>query len=242
MLLNAHEHIFSYLSLEEALNIIEKNKIISLACSMNPEEYDKLKEIAKNNLYIKKGFGIHPWDVEYDTDLSSLEKFIIDCDFIGEIGLDYYWDERKELYPKQRLVFEYFLKMSKKYNKVTNIHTKGAEDEVLNLLKKYQLENQIIHWYSGPLKFIEDYLKLNSFFTISSDIGYSEITDELIKIIPLENLLTETDGPKALEWVNGSYSKPSFVKNIIKHIGKIKNINTTSVEDQIFKNYLKLKI
>lgn len=132
--------------------------------------------------------------------------------------------------------------MSKKYNKVTNIHTKGAEEEVLNFLKRYQLENQIIHWYSGPLNFIEDYLKLNSFFTISSDIGYSEITDELIKIIPLENLLTETDGPKALEWINGSYSKPSFVKNIIKHIGKIKNINTNSVEDQIFKNYLKLKI
>lgn len=242
MYVNAHEHILTYKDLKNALAEIKDNKIITLACSMDIEEYEKIKEISKENEYIIKGFGIHPWKVELDTKLDKLEKYIVDCDFIGEIGLDFFWDTRKEVYNKQIEVFEYFISMAKKHKKISNIHTKGAELEILKILKENSLENQIIHWYSGPLDLVDDYLSLNSKFTISSDIKYSKLTDQLIEKLPLENILTETDGPTSLEWVNGILSKPTFIKDIVKYIAKIKGLEEEFVKDKIYKNYLDLKI
>ena len=242
MYINAHDHLSLYKDKKEALKIIEEEEIMTLACSMNAKEYKEIQKISSQYPLIKKGLGIHPWKVKSHSHLLKIEAYIEDCDFIGEIGLDYFWAKEKELYSKQRQIFEDLLILAIKYKKVCNIHTKGAEKDVLDLLQKYEMKAQIIHWYSGPLDLVDDYLALDSFFTISCDIGHSSLTDQIIDRIPLENLLTETDGPTSLEWVNGQYAYPTFVKDILDYIAKRKNLTPDYVRSQVYENYLKLGI
>lgn len=242
MLINAHDHFYFYKDLESGLNTIEKNKIITLVNSMTFEEYLELKNKYSKNPLIKIGLGIHPWKVDINTNLSNLIEEIKSCDFIGEIGLDFHWDKRTKMYSKQKIIFNEFLFLADSNKKVVNIHTKGAEREVLNYLKQHDLKTPIIHWYSGDLSLIDEYLSIGAYFTIGPDAGYSKTTDEIINILPINRILTETDGPTSIEWINGSYSESDYIKKILEYISNIKKISLSELEKQIYKNYLSLNI
>lgn len=156
---------------------------------------------------------------------------------IGEIGLDYIWVEDESTYDKQREVFNFILKESIERNKIVSLHTKGAESDIYNALNKYNYGKVIIHWYSADIDTLDKLIDLGCYFTISVDIGYSDITYSVLDKIPLDKLLVETDGPTALEWVNGEYGYPSIIKEVIRKIADYKNISNENLIDIIYKNY-----
>jgi TatD DNase family protein len=236
MYINAHDHLTAYKNTEEALQIITDEDIMTFACAMDLPDYLETRKIAASNSLIKIGFGIHPWRVEPQTSLENLEPYIEEADFIGEIGLDTHWDERTGIYPKQKEVFEFFIAMAKKHQKFANIHTKGAEKEILQILEKHQARGHIIHWYSGPLDLVPKFLALDAYFTISVDVGHSALTDQLIDQVPLERMLTETDGPESLEWVTGEYGMPDYIKEIVRYIARRKKLAPQAVKKQLLKN------
>lgn len=245
ILVDAHTHLADYnKNLSDALELIRKKKIYSLACSMNKKDYLWLKNLAEKESYIIPCYGIHPWEVS--PQLKELENkkemitLIQEAAIIGEIGLDFYWAENKSSYPLQIEVLEFFFHYAKKYDKIVNLHTKGAEKEILALLKEYELKTPIIHWYSGPLDLVDEFIRLDCYWTISVDLSESSLSQELVKKVPLEKILTETDGPKALEWVNGQYAYPDYVESSIKKIAQIKNIDEESCQQQINQNFKKL--
>jgi TatD DNase family protein len=243
MYIDAHNHLDFYEDkIIEAVDCINKNNILTLACSMDVQSYIKNKEISKKSNLIIPTFGIHPNNANnYVNCLEKLDECIIETPIIGEIGLDFHWVEDKNTYPNQIKVFEYFLKKAKDYDKVINVHTKGAEEEVLNLLKKYDIgNNTIIHWYSGDISYLKKLIDMGCYFTVSIDIPYSNLTQEIIKYIPIDKLLAETDGPTALEWVDGKYAMPSYIKNVYSDISKIKNIDENELKIQIKSNFIKL--
>lgn len=239
MYIDAHNHLDFYGErISEAINIINKNKMQTLACSMDEESYLFAKKISNNNPFVIPCFEVHPWKADENSkDLDRFEKYIDETPIIGEIGLDFHWVLEKERYAHQLKVLEYFFTKAKKYNKITNLHTKGAEYEVLELIKKYKLRTPIIHWYSGTFDILKELLDYGCYFTIGVDIGYSKITGEIVKYLPLERILTETDGPTALEWVNGQYGNPDYVINVINEIALLKNLTKEEVTKEIYKTF-----
>ena len=234
MYVNAHEHLSHYPHFAKGL----RPNQITLANSMNETDFLQTLPYQSSNVFV--GYGIHPWEVMKHTCLSSIEENILKADFIGEVGLDYLWAKDEKSYPKQREVFEYFVELSKKHRKFLNIHTKDAEEDVLKLLQKHQATNGIIHWYSGPLEFVPEFLKLDYYFTISVDVGYSSLTDELIDLVPLNRLLTEIDGPDALKWVSGQTGSPDYIPLIVNYIAKRKGLPFTKVKEALYQNLLTL--
>lgn len=245
ILVDAHTHLAHYKeNLSEALSIIEEKRIYTLACSVNKKDYLWLKKLTKEQNFIFPCYGIHPWEIR--SDLKELQnkdemiKYIQETPVIGEIGLDFLWAEDKNSYPLQIEVLKFFFHYAKKYKKIVNLHTKAAEKEILDLLKDYQLKTPIIHWYSGPLNLVNSFIELNCYWTIGVDITESNLTRKLVDKIPIQRILTETDGPTALEWVNGGYSYPDYVEKIIKEIASIKNISRKDCQHQINQNFKKL--
>ncbi|MGN0025840.1 MAG: TatD family hydrolase, partial [Clostridium sp.] len=68
-------------------------------------------------------------------------------------------------------------------------------------------------------------INLGCYFTISVDIGYAEKTYEVLSRIPIDKLLIETDGPTALEWVNGEYGYPSEIIKVYEKVAEFKDVN-----------------
>lgn len=126
---------------------------------------------------------------------------------------------------------------------LANIHTKGAEKDVLAILKYYRTQDPlIIHWYSGPLDLVDDFLDLGCFFTISVDAGYSPLTTQLIHHLPIDRILTETDGPSSLEWIGHGYGWPHQILRILDILSQQKGLSFDQMKDQVYQNYLSLNL
>lgn len=242
MYIDCHTHLdFFEENIDKAIKDINDNKILTLANSMDIESYIKNKEYSKKSDFIKSCFGIHPWKAaEYKGELQELIPYIEESEIIGEIGLDYLWVEDKSTFELQRRVFYFMLEESIKKNKVVSLHTKEAEEEIYEALKKYNYNKVIIHWYSGNIVTLQKYIDLGCYFTISVDLGYSKKTYEVLSKVPMDKLLIETDGPTALEWVNGEYGYPSEIIKVYEKVAKIKGMNVDELLTIIEENFNRL--
>ncbi len=242
MYVDAHNHLDFYgKNIENAIKEINENKIITLANSMDVNSYILNKGYAKKSEYIIPTFGIHPNSVaEFNGQLKELIPYIEESKLIGEIGLDFLWVEDRTLDSKQREIFYFILDEAIKRSKYVSVHTKNAEKEIYEALKGRKYNKVIIHWYSGPLDILENLIDLGCYFTISVDLGYSNLTEEVLKKIPMERLLVETDGPTALEWINGKYAYPSEIKNVVKKVAEYKKIKEEELIDIIYNNFSRI--
>ena len=224
MYIDFHNHIDFYKDeeIDSVINCINSNKIMTIACSMDEESYLNNIEISKKSDYIVPIFGIHPWRVKNNIELDKFEDYIKNTPLIGEIGLDFHWVEEKYTYPYQIKVFEYFLQCAKKYN---------------------VSPQTIIHWYSGDKDTLKKLIDAKCYFTASVDLGYIKHSKDIIKEIPVNKLLAETDGPTALQWVNGVYGMPDEIKNVYENICTINKLdieefklNSQTIMTNIMKN------
>ena len=241
MYIDFHSHIDFYKDdeLQKVYDDINKNNIKVISCAMDEESYNKNLSFSKVCSNIIPTFGIHPWKVTNKApDLDIYDDYIKNSKIIGEVGLDFHWVEDKSTYDPQIEVFKHFVQRAKTYDKFLNVHTKGAEELIYDILKNSNmLEKSIIHWYSGDLFTLNKFIDGNSYFTLSVDINSSQKSQEIARLLPVDRILAETDGPTALEWVTGVYGMPSEIINVYDAICNTKDISMDELKYHIEHNY-----
>lgn len=232
MLIDAHTHIAKYENnIDAVLKEINDNNILTISNSMDVLAYERNLKIAEKCKLIIPTFGIHPWTVtEYAHKLDSLKQYVDRSPMIGEIGLDHHFVVDSANYNIQNQVFEFFLDSAREQDKVVNIHTKGAEIEILDYLKRYDIKRSIIHWYSGPEKYIDQFLEMGCYFTIGVEILNSRKIKNLAKKLPAERILTETDNPGAYKWLKDETGMPAIIQRVVEALAKARKL---SVEETI---------
>ena len=215
-LLEHIDYIDMHIHMEDFTPDDNYDNILYFANAIDEDSYRKTLTFAEEFENIVPSFGIHPMRA-YKCLLSKsqLENLMIGNDFIGEIGIDNFWIEDKRTYDKQKEVFEAQLAIVKKHKMIPSIHTKGAEELILDLLQKYEIKKSIIHWYSGSLELIPAFLDLGSYFTIGPDI-FSE--SKVYNHIPPGRIFVETDNPTGIPWIIES---EYLGDDIIKVYGKL---------------------
>lgn len=241
--------------LEKALSILSKEKIIVLSQSVDPESYSNTLKIAKNSPYVFPFFGIHPQVAsEFTARLESLESFFIDAIAFGEIGLDHMYVKDTTQYPEQQKLLEHFFEWAQKDNKLVNLHLDGAEEEGLALLQNFNLRKVIVHGYKGPLKTMNELLDFGCYFSVGGNMIMDKFQNiiskddwilyhEIIKAIPNERLLVESDGPCRMEPNPplGAYrSLPSYIFEVQNKIARIKSFSTSELKTLVNNNFSRL--
>ncbi len=247
MLIDAHTHLDEYIDYEngaelerKALQEINEGRILSLGVAMDVKAYEKTLELAARSSYILPCFGVHPRKAHlYADSLGDLDEYAETCKMIGEIGLDYFWAP-KETYKAQMPVFEYFLRKAKEGKKVINVHTKGAEGEVIDVLKKHKSERVIIHWYSGPRWEFRELLRMGCFFTVGVQLKYSDLIQDIAKAIPLERLLIETDNPSGEEWLSKRIGMPKDIGGVYRQTAQLRKLTPEALEEIVYQNFVNL--
>jgi len=242
MFIDAHTHLSEYKdNLNKALNQIQTHKIFSLSVSMDVSSYQETKQIAQQSEFVIPCFGIHPWEAHrFSNDVHALSPYIQESPIIGEVGLDFYFVKERSKHKAQQKVLEYFFNSASSGSKILNLHTKGAESEVLALLEEFKLPHSIIHWYSGPISLIERYLSAGCFFTMGSALLHSKHIKNILDAIPDERLLTETDNPGGTKWMTGHRGYPDQIRRIVQEIGKQKNMTEKEVNSLVENNFASL--
>jgi TatD DNase family protein len=243
MLIDAHAHLdhFSETDLTPALGEIDQLGIYTLSVSMDLPSWEKNRDIAKRSTLITPAFGIHPWKApDYAAHLERLDAATQECPWIGEIGLDHYFIEEEDEYEAQRAVFEYFLAAARKQNKIVNLHTKGAEEEVLALLGQHGIERAIVHWYSGPMETFRKLADRGYYFTIGVEVMRSDRIREIARAIPADRLLTETDNPGGQKWLEGYEGMPRLILDVVVALAELRGTTPVPLVDSVQQNFLRL--
>jgi TatD DNase family protein len=242
MLIDAHTHLDMYGDkLDSALAEIEKYRIFCLSNSMDLNSYDRALDLSRKCRYIIPSFGIHPWSAfNHAENLDDFTDTVRKTPMIGEIGLDYHWVENETHYPAQREVFEFFLAAAKALDKTINLHTKGAEKEILDLLIRYDIPRAIVHWYSGPLDIFNKMIDRGFYFTIGCEVSHSEVIQDLARRVPLELLLTETDNPGGVQWLTGEMGMPTLILDVVRELARLRKMTLEDISRIVEDNFLRL--
>lgn len=238
-MIDAHTHIDQYGDdLPKALNQIRKLSILSLAVSMDIPSFRKTQEIAKDEPLIIPSFGIHPWKApKYVNRLEELAEPLDEALAVGEIGLCHRFVEDEAEYPAQRTVFNYFLDAAERTGKLINLHTSGAEEDILENLKRRNLPAIIVHWYSGPVKYVQEYLDLGAYFTIGVEVLQSKKIQKLAKELPEDRILTETDNPSGWKWLKDEMGFPELISPVETKVAEILGISRKAFSERVALNF-----
>ena len=171
----------------------DKGAGLLFTCAASPDEWGAISAI--DDVRVRKFYGTHPWYLDrYSPD--SLKE-LLETDLtanVGEIGLD----SKHGPLDDQIGPFEEQLILSKRYDRIANIHMIGCESEMLKILRKHRA-TAIIHSFSGPESYIGPLAECNCYFSVSPRIlnRSADKVKALILRIPEDRLLIETDAPNS---------------------------------------------
>ena len=242
MLIDAHSHIDKYgEAIDAALEEIRQHRIFTIATAMDVSSYIELCSIAARCDLVLATFGVHPKRApNYAARLRELTAHIESSPAIGEIGLDFHWVKDSSTYPAQLTVLEYFLAAAREQKKLVNLHTKGAERKILDLLEHYDIQRAIIHWYSGPLEILRAMAEFGAYFTVGVEVFYSDAIRAIAREIPEHLLLTETDNPGGLKWLKGITGMPGEIEKVVTALAELRGASQESIRPTIHQNFLRM--
>lgn len=145
--------------------------------------------------HVRLALGMHPLlAAESKKEIPLFKRLVDHTSYIGEIGLDFSKDGYTTK-DEQIAVLRELLSAIRGKKKIVSVHSRKAEEELLALLCEYEIENVVFHWYSGPVDLIPDILAQGYYFSVNEAMCLSKNGRAIIKKIPWERLLTETDAP-----------------------------------------------
>ena len=233
---------------DEVLKKIHKEGVTKvIIAGYNYESSRKAIEIAKsmNNMYAT--CGISPNDIidEKTTSINEIKALCLSNNkvvAVGEIGLDYYWNRENKILQKK--YFEEQILLANELNMPIVIHSRDAYIDTIAILKKCPCKRKsVFHCCQLNLEQIKDALKLGYYISLAGACTFKNAknADEIIKQVPIEKLLIETDSPYlAPEPVRGTRNDSSNLKYTAKKIAQIKQISIEDVAKITYQNTEKI--
>jgi len=168
--------------------------------------------------------GVSPYMLEgYEQVIELISRESRRIVAIGEVGLDYWRVKDDEGRDRQRRVFKEFIELSKSLDLPLIIHSRSAGRYALEILFEMKAERVIMHAFDGAAKHAVKAVERGYMFSIPPSIARSQQKRNLVKRIPLENLLLESDSP-VLSPVAGQVNYPWNILVSADWIGKIKGV------------------
>lgn len=240
MLFDSHAHLNSEKYISDLDEVVQRIEEAGLSYVMDVG-FDLASSVlavrhAEKYAWCYAAVGCHP----HDTKTMDEESLIMFKGLarkpkvvaIGEIGLDYYYDhsEREE----QRYWFRRQIQLALELKLPIIIHDRDAHGDVLDILKQERAfgTKVLMHCYSGSRELAEQYVKLGVTLSIAGPVTFKNAHKliEVIKAIPIEHLLIETDAPYLTpEPFRGKKNEPSFVKYTAEKLAEIKGISYEEV-------------
>ena len=202
--------------------------------------------LSKEYDFIYATIGISPNDVpktleDLDKDLNNIKDLYKEGEKIvavGEIGLDYYWNtENKEI---QKEAFKRQIELANNLNLPIQIHTREAIADTLEILKDNKVNRKgIFHCCPFNRELVKEGLKLGFYISFAGPATFKNSRNavEIIKMVPDDKMLVETDSPYlSPEPYRGKRNDPSRVQYIIKKIAEVKEKSFEEIEKMVYEN------
>lgn len=260
-LVDVHAHLDDPKFKEDLHEVIKRAKANGIVAvilqGVSHETNIKLLELAKQDPILKVAMGMYPLNAnnvklhnsddandDHDTQskhsvdetLASIEKHKNDIIALGEVGMDFQFSDDKE---NQIENFTKIVRLAKKIRKPLIIHSRKAEKEVLDILEQEQYNHVVMHCFMGNHKQLKRGIAMGLMFSIPTAVVRNKQLEENATIVPIGQLLTETDAPYM-----GPYkdlrNEPANIREAVIKIAEIKRMDPEELSNGIYFNYQKM--
>ncbi len=248
----SHIDIHSHLNLEQfdtdrdsVIEDLKQKNIATITVGCDYKTSVLAIELADKYEHLFACVGQHPTDTVEDFDydkflsLAKNEKVVA----IGECGLDYFRQKNDEIIEKQKNIFLQQIKIAQTLNKPLMIHARPSKNsmdayiDVLDILDGYKDIKSNFHFFVGDLSIAKRILERGDTMSFDGPITFSRDYDEVIKFIPIESIMAETDAPFASPAPHrGKRCTPDMVTEVIKRIAEIKEMTFEDTSKQLLEN------
>ena len=238
-LIDTHTHLYDEQFNNDIHEVIARSKEHSVMHALLPnidvasiELMNRL--VAIDNDYFKPMMGLHPCSVNenWESELSIIKQNLDNYNYIavGEIGLDYHWDLTFK--NAQIEAFKIQLNWAKDLKLPVSIHSRKAYADILKVLNEEKTAdlNGILHCFGGDLTEAHKAIEMGFYLGIGGVVTYKNSSmAEIVKAIPLEHLVLETDAPYLPPVpYRGKRNESSYIHTIAHFIADLKN---TTIEE-----------
>jgi len=224
---------------------IDKGIYRMLTISTKLNEINELQSISKLYSEVYNSVGVHPHECKNYKDLSlnDLIKHTKNskCIGVGESGLDFYYENSpKELQVK---LFKIHIEAARETNLPLIVHTRSADIETIQVLKDEMKKGSfsgLIHCFSTSKKLAEEAINLGFYISLSGIITFNKSNElrSIVKDLPLDKLLVETDAPYlAPEPYRGKSNEPSYVIHTAKMLADLKQVEFQTIAEKTTENF-----
>ncbi len=216
---------------EDLLKSLQSQGVsLAVSCGCDIETTQFNFDLAQEYDFMYFAAGFHPECLEEASleDLKIIEKFAKNkkCVAIGEIGLDYHWmSSSKQV---QQDFFEAQIDLAKKMDLPVIVHDREAHGDTLDILKNTKPKG-VVHCFSGSKEMAREIIKLGMYIGLNGVVTFSNARKslEVVKEIPLDRLVLETDCPYlAPVPFRGKRNDSSLIPHIAEKIGSVLNMDT----------------
>ncbi len=237
-LVDFHCHLDLFPDFQKVILDTEEAGVYTLAVTTTPRAWAHNYELTQATRYVRAALGLHPQLVaERAGEMSIWEVYLDKTRYIGEVGLD----AGPRFYNSinlQKQVFEGILRCcAAAGNKIISVHSFRATTLVLDYIEKYLPPNQgkiVLHWFTGTKKEAKRAVDMGCYFSINASMLNNINHASMIATIPLDMLLTETDGPFIK--IGTRHSKPTDVALVVEALGKMHSLPFNKTREKILKN------
>lgn len=251
ILVDVHAHLDYYPSSEEIDAVVARAKSAGVKAiitnSVDPASMRKTLELSEKYDFVKPALGLYPPDAlgretssdnKFDVDeaLGFIEKNAKKVIAIGECGLDFKNAVDKDF---QISVFKKQLDIAKRFDKPIIVHSRKAEREVVDIIEQSGFKKVVLHCFCGRKSLARKAAELGFYFSIPTNVVRSDNLKDLVKIVGINKLLSETDSPFLSPFPDKN-NEPAFVVESVKKIAEIKGFTVEETANNIWLNYQRL--
>ena len=197
--------------------------------------------LAQKYGYIYAAVGVHPESVDetpsdYREKLTELVKSSEKVRAIGEIGLDYHYENYDR--DKQILFFRQQLELARELSLPVIVHSRNSSEDTLDILKEYRPAG-VVHCFSGSAEVAKEVIKLGMYIGFTGVLTFKNAKKALraLEVVPLDRLLLETDCPyMAPEPLRGRRCDSSMICYTAEKAAQIKGVSTQELLDITCRN------
>lgn len=243
MIYDTHCHLDLIENMPQIIREIENDQIGIFAVGTTPKAYQKEIKLCENCRNIHVGLGLHPQLVASGYDDMALFEILIEKSFyVGEVGLDFTREyiKTKELQIK---IFQKIIDLCEEYGeKIISIHSLKSAGCVLDILQDSQKRKNniyILHWFTGTMGELKRAVEMGCYFSINPRMFKTKSGIEIIKRIPIERVVLESDAPFTM-LLNHSSELKKVLNKEIETISSIVGYDVLNIvsnnQKNIFKN------
>ena len=237
-----HTHLDLYPDLADAIAACDRRKTATLTVTTTPRAFTRNCKLTRRSEFVRVGLGLHPQLVaERSAEIELFEELLPQSRYIGEIGLDA-GPRHYGSFELQKSVFERILLMcANEGGKILSIHSVRAARPVLDLLELYFPPDRgtaVLHWFSGSAGEVRRAAALGCYFSVNERMLASPRGRRIMRDVPEDRLLTETDGPFIER--DGRPIPAGDVLPVLNGIAAINDRDVSEVRSQVVENLRRL--